>query len=52
MISDGVNMDNDWKLLSIFVGGNDLCDFCGDVHAHSAANYSSNIEVLLVLRAV
>ena len=21
-----INMDNDWKLLTLLVGGNDLCD--------------------------
>ena len=23
-----INMDEDWKVITLFVGGNDLCDFC------------------------
>ena len=25
-----VNMQTDWKIITVFVGGNDLCDFCED----------------------
>lgn len=25
-----VNFENDWKLVTIFVGVNDLCDYCND----------------------
>ena len=25
-----VNMQTDWKIITVFVGGNDLCDFCKD----------------------
>lgn len=24
-----INFDEDWKVITLFVGGNDLCDFCG-----------------------
>ena len=24
------DFDNDWKIITLFVGGNDLCDFCED----------------------
>ncbi|XP_060560339.1 phospholipase B1, membrane-associated-like [Ruditapes philippinarum] len=24
-----INYDEDWKVITLFVGGNDLCDFCG-----------------------
>ena len=23
-----IDFENDWKVITIFVGGNDLCDFC------------------------
>ena len=23
-----VDFENDWKVITIFVGGNDLCDYC------------------------
>jgi hypothetical protein len=23
-------MQNDWKLIMIFIGGNDLCGYCGN----------------------
>lgn len=25
-----IDMDNDWKIITVFIGGNDLCDYCGD----------------------
>uniref|UniRef100_A0A183F5S0 Phospholipase B1, membrane-associated n=1 Tax=Heligmosomoides polygyrus TaxID=6339 RepID=A0A183F5S0_HELPZ len=28
--SESVDYDNDWKLLNIFIGGNDMCSFCLD----------------------
>lgn len=24
----GINFDLDWKLITIFIGGNDICDHC------------------------
>ncbi|VDO55551.1 unnamed protein product [Haemonchus placei] len=27
---ESVNFENDWKLLNIFIGGNDMCSFCKD----------------------
>jgi len=38
---------NDWKVLSIFIGGNDLCDFCDDESRFSPANYKKNLESAL-----
>jgi len=43
----GIDFDNDWKLLSIFIGGNDLCDFCSDKTKNSPTNYQTNLEVTL-----
>ena len=28
--SKELDFDNDWKLINLFIGGNDLCDFCSD----------------------
>lgn len=25
-----VDFENDWKLITLFIGGNDLCDYCDD----------------------
>ena len=26
----GVDFENDWKVVTMFIGGNDLCSFCED----------------------
>ncbi|CAF3277505.1 unnamed protein product [Rotaria socialis] len=31
--------NNDWKLITFFIGGNDLCDFCTDLTKHDPANF-------------
>lgn len=28
------NLEYDWKLVTVFIGGNDLCDYCSDVRLH------------------
>lgn len=25
-----IDFQNDWKVITLFIGGNDLCDFCDD----------------------
>lgn len=25
-----IDFENDWKMITMFVGGNDLCDYCED----------------------
>jgi len=47
MIELGVDMEKDWKLLSIFIGGNDLCDYCSDTAKNSPVNFARNIEATL-----
>ncbi|XP_077366323.1 phospholipase B1, membrane-associated-like [Festucalex cinctus] len=42
-----VNFDMDWKLLTIFVGGNDLCHYCTDQNNVSPSNYSHNLILAL-----
>ena len=27
--SSNVDMDHDWKMVTLFIGGNDLCGYCG-----------------------
>ncbi|KAG8123372.1 hypothetical protein E2320_018721, partial [Naja naja] len=41
-----INFQEDWKLITIFIGGNDLCDFCDD-SIHSAEFYIRNIQSAL-----
>nr|XP_020459703.1 phospholipase B1, membrane-associated-like [Monopterus albus]XP_020459704.1 phospholipase B1, membrane-associated-like [Monopterus albus] len=42
-----VNFDKDWKLVTIFVGGNDLCHYCIDQNNLSPKNYSHNLMLSL-----
>ena len=34
-----VDFENDWKLVNLFIGGNDLCDFCTDKELHTPEAY-------------
>ena len=38
-----VNIDEDWKLITILIGGNDLCDGCMDESLYSTENFIKNI---------
>uniref|UniRef100_A0A4W6EHF8 Phospholipase B1, membrane-associated n=1 Tax=Lates calcarifer TaxID=8187 RepID=A0A4W6EHF8_LATCA len=42
-----VNFEKDWKLVTIFVGANDLCHYCTDQNNLSPKNYSHNIMLSL-----
>ncbi|XP_075940811.1 phospholipase B1, membrane-associated-like [Anarhichas minor] len=42
-----VNFEKDWKLVTIFIGGNDLCNYCLDQNNLSPTNYSHNIMLSL-----
>lgn len=43
-----INFEEDWKVITLFVGGNDLCDFCGkDKEKYRAENYVANIQEAL-----
>ncbi|XP_054253031.1 phospholipase B1, membrane-associated [Indicator indicator] len=42
-----INMQTDWKLITIFIGGNDLCHFCNDPVHFSPENYTYNIQIAL-----
>uniref|UniRef100_A0A669PIV8 Phospholipase B1, membrane-associated n=1 Tax=Phasianus colchicus TaxID=9054 RepID=A0A669PIV8_PHACC len=48
MMNDSrINMQSDWKLITLFIGGNDLCKFCEDPIRFSPENYTYNIQVAL-----
>jgi len=38
-----VDYNNDWKILSVFIGSNDLCVVCSDPIPHDAVNYQNNL---------
>ncbi|XP_025976943.1 phospholipase B1, membrane-associated [Dromaius novaehollandiae] len=42
-----VNFQTDWKLITLFIGGNDLCKFCSDPIHYSPENYTYNIQIAL-----
>ncbi|XP_067649229.1 phospholipase B1, membrane-associated-like isoform X2 [Haliotis asinina] len=44
-----VDFLNDWKVITVFVGGNDLCDSCHDTAKYAASNYGANIRQALDL---
>ncbi|CAF1574626.1 unnamed protein product [Adineta ricciae] len=39
--------NTEWKLVTFFIGGNDLCAYCNDNAYYSAANYRNNIKIAL-----
>ena len=42
-----VNYQKDWKMITLFIGGNDLCDYCKDKSLHSPKQYLADIEAAL-----
>ncbi|XP_077008603.1 phospholipase B1, membrane-associated [Tamandua tetradactyla] len=42
-----INLDQDWKLVTLFVGGNDLCHYCEDPEAHSPGEYVRHLRQAL-----
>jgi phospholipase B1 len=44
-----VNFEKDWKLVTMFIGGNDLCRFCKDPALRSPENYVKFIREALDL---
>ena len=48
---EDVDFENDWKVITLFIGGNDLCARCNNLERYSPENYVANIrEALLILR--
>ncbi|XP_075719885.1 phospholipase B1, membrane-associated [Rhinoderma darwinii] len=39
-----IHFENDWKVITVFVGANDLCASCADSNVFSAATYTNNIR--------
>lgn len=44
-----VDFENDWKLVTLFIGGNDLCSYCNDRASLSPENYSRHMMTSLDL---
>lgn len=42
-----VDFENDWKVVTLFVGGNDLCDYCEDKEAKSPQRFITMITEAL-----
>ncbi|CAL8285385.1 unnamed protein product [Lota lota] len=42
-----VDFKNDWKLVTLFIGGNDLCQYCNDRAAFSTKNYIHHLKTSL-----
>ena len=45
--STKIDFANSWKLVTFFIGGNDLCKSCKDVNYYSPAKYLDNIKIVL-----
>ncbi|KAM7403287.1 hypothetical protein PAMA_003963 [Pampus argenteus] len=42
-----VDFEKDWKLVTLFIGGNDLCQYCNDRASLSPLNYSNHMMTAL-----
>ncbi|XP_037261739.1 phospholipase B1, membrane-associated [Falco rusticolus] len=42
-----INLQTDWKLITLFIGGNDLCKFCNDPIRYSPENYTYHLQIAL-----
>ena len=47
--SKDIDFDNDWKLITIFIGGNDLCRYAKDKELHSPQRYIDEIAAAIDL---
>ncbi|XP_071758328.2 phospholipase B1, membrane-associated-like [Centroberyx gerrardi] len=45
--NSAVDFNNDWKLVTLFIGGNDLCQYCNDRASLSPKNYSHHLMTSL-----
>lgn len=45
--SSQVNLANDWKMITLFIGGNDLCDYCKNKTLFTPQNYINYIQTAL-----
>ncbi|XP_054759869.2 phospholipase B1, membrane-associated-like [Lytechinus pictus] len=44
-----IDFENDWKVVTIFIGGNDLCAWCNNLDYYSSDNYVNFIHESLVI---
>jgi len=42
-----INYANDWKILSIWIGSNNLCDVCDNQNNNNGANFETNVITAL-----
>ncbi|EHB15898.1 Phospholipase B1, membrane-associated [Heterocephalus glaber] len=45
--STEINLETDWKLVTLFIGSNDLCQYCENPADHSAEEYVQHIQQAL-----
>ncbi|KAK6997577.1 phospholipase B1 membrane-associated-like isoform X1 [Biomphalaria glabrata] len=45
--SSDVDFNNDWKVITLFIGGNDLCDWCQDTNEYSVEKYAAHLQETL-----
>ncbi|KAM4521769.1 phospholipase B1, membrane-associated-like [Odontesthes bonariensis] len=39
-----INFESDWKLITLFIGGNDACDYCDNSLQSSVSNYTRYVK--------
>ncbi|XP_066303633.1 phospholipase B1, membrane-associated-like [Branchiostoma lanceolatum] len=44
---EDIDFDHDWKVVTLLIGGNDLCDYCEDKERRSPEKYVENIQAAL-----
>ena len=42
-----IDIDNEWKLVTIFIGGNDLCRGCVEIEKFSALRFYQHLKTTL-----
>ncbi|XP_066450548.1 phospholipase B1, membrane-associated [Eleutherodactylus coqui] len=42
-----INFEEDWKLITLFIGGNDLCQYCRNRERYSLTNHIKHLESTL-----
>ena len=47
--SKSIDFNNDWKLITILIGNNDICDYCKDKELHTPQAYINFIQEALDL---
>ena len=47
-----IDFQNDWKVITVFIGGNDLCDFCDDKVSRASSSLVVVVVVVVVIVVV